>query len=315
MIIIISKLLEELEQGRDAVLATIVERHDSAPRGAGAMMLVGASGLLAGTIGGGGMELRSVRFACRLLEQRRSALEFFSLRAGDPEGVGVCGGDLRVLFQYIPADDGVWRSLAAELLERLEARRGGYLALSLSGGTPLLSDEAPEAGEERLFCIPLLCGERAVIFGAGHCARALAPLLRSVGFRVTVFDDRADYADPVRFPAAEYVICGDYENISASLTLTGEDYIVVMTQGHGSDFTVLEQALRVPPVYTGVIGSAKKAAVVNRRLRESGHSDAMIAQIHSPVGMAIRAETPEEIAVSIAGEMILERARLREELS
>ena len=139
-----------------------------------------------------------------------------------------------------------------------------------------------------------------------------APLLKTVGFRVTVMDCRPEYTDPADFPAAERIICGDYLHIDQYLELGSEDYVVVMTNGHSYDFDVLEQALRKKLAYIGVIGSRKKTAVVNQRLRDAGVSEEGIAQNHTPIGTAIKAVTPAEIAVSIAGEMIYERALRRE---
>ena len=155
-------------------------------------------------------------------------------------------------------------------------------------------------------------GERAILFGAGHCSLALCPVLKSIGFRVTVFDDRADLVTAERFPDAERLICGDFASISRYITVEPEDYAVVMTNGHAHDFTVQEQILRQPTAYVGVIGSRTKTASVNQRLRAAGVSQEAISSIHAPVGVAIKAVTPAEIAVSIAGEMIYERALRRE---
>ena len=113
------------------------------------------------------------------------------------------------------------------------------------------------------------------------------------------------------FPTAEEIICGDFTSIKDHLTVTEEDFVVIMTNGHMHDFHVEEQVLRGPFAYVGVIGSRTKTASVNRRLREAGIPEESIAQIHTPIGTAIRAVTPAEIAVSIAGEMILCRAERR----
>ena len=163
------------------------------------------------------------------------------------------------------------------------------------------------------FSLPLPIGERAVIFGAGHIARALVPLLRSVEFRPVVYDDRPALADPAAFPDAEQVVCGDFRNIADTLSLSPEDYVVVMTSGHLHDLEIQEQILRQELAYVGVIGSRAKIAAVNVRLREAGISEEKLRTVHTPVGTPIKAVTPAEIAVSIAGEMIYERACRRED--
>ena len=165
--------------------------------------------------------------------------------------------------------------------------------------------------QDGLFSMPLPIGERALLFGAGHISQALCPLLVTVGFRPVVFDCRPELATRKLFPTAEEVICGDFTSIKDHLTVTEEDFVVIMTNGHMHDFQVEEQILRGAFAYVGVIGSRTKTASVNRRLREAGIPEESIAQVHTPIGTAIRAVTPAEIAVSIAGEMILCRAERR----
>ena len=151
-----------------------------------------------------------------------------------------------------------------------------------------------------------------MVFGGGHCALALVPVLRSVGFRVVVFDDRPEFACKERFPEAEAVVCRAYTDIAGGLELTAEDYAVVMTSGHSHDFEVEEQLLRRPLAYVGVMGSHTKTAYVNKKLREAGVAEEDIRRVHTPIGVSIKAVTPEEIAGSITGERIYERALRRE---
>ena len=144
-----------------------------------------------------------------------------------------------------------------------------------------------------------------------HIRERLYPLLRSVDFRPWIFDCRPAFADRALFPDAEEVLCGDFTRIADYVTVTPEDYVVVMTSGHGFDFTVQEQVLRGETAYIGVIGSRRKTAAVNERLRAAGIPESAIARVHAPIGTAIRAVTPAEIAVSVAGEMICVRAERR----
>lgn len=308
---IFAKLLYEMEKGHDTVLVTIVEESGSTPRGVGAQMLVNAHGPQAGTVGGGNVENLSILRARELIGKKCGDLHEYKLHRNDTEDIGmVCGGDVTVLFTFIPAGDELWRTLAADLLDRMAKYRAGYLALPLSGARGRLTEELPEEG---IFALPVATGERALLFGAGHCALALAPVLRSIGFRVTVFDDRAELVTAERFPDAEALLCGDFGHLDRYLTVLPGDYIVVMTNGHVHDFTVQEQVLRHKSAYVGVIGSRAKTASVNQRLRQAGVDETAIAAIHTPVGVAIKAVTPAEIAVSIAGEMIYERALRREQ--
>lgn len=324
---LLTRLLAELAQQRDCVLVTLMEVRGSAPREAGAQMLVGREGLLSGTIGGGAVEGGSIALSLRLLEQRDSCVRDFPLHPQAEGDIGmVCGGDVQVHFQFIPARDELWQDTLRQTLALLEAHRPGWLLLALDGSAPaLLSREeqlcgpsdAPALREARLsraegwLSLPLPTGQRALLFGAGHISRCLCPLLATVGFRPVVFDDRPELAQPGRFPAAEQVICGDYGRIADYLTVTEEDFVVVLTSGHANDLQVQQQLLPGPFAYMGVIGSRKKTEAVNRRLRELGIPQQRIELVHSPIGTPILAATPEEIAVSIAGEMILTRARRR----
>lgn len=309
---IFENLLSLLDRGEDAVLVTVVSAQGSTPRGAGSQLLAGREGLITGTIGGGPGEAQALALAADLLKEGRSAVRRLELRHGG-ELDSVCGGEQTVLLQFVPGGGESWKALAREVLARLEARRGGWLALA-AGKTPALLEGGPAgpAWDGERLLLPLPMGERVVIFGGGHCALALIPVLRSVGFRVAVFDDRPEFASKERFPEAETVACHSYTDIAGGLTLTAEDYAVVMTSGHSHDFEVEEQLLRRPLRYVGVMGSRTKTAYVNGKLREAGVSEEAIQRVRTPIGTAIKAVTPEEIAVSITGELIYERALCRE---
>ena len=328
---IFSKLLYETEEGHDLMLVTVVADRGSAPRGAGAAMLVGERGRILGTIGGGAVEYRSEQYALTLLSEKRSALREFTLRPNAAEDIGMqCGGDVTVLFSYVPADDLRWSLVAGAVCDRIESGCGGWLISPLTGEVPSLY--APEGllagegvpGDAKELCLggavnrrgyysePLPIPGRVVIFGGGHIAQSLVPLLGTVDFRAVVLDNRPEYAAKELFPQADEVVCCEYEHIPDYVTLTGEDYVIIMTNGHAHDLTVEAQALRLPHAYLGVVGSRRKIAVVNEKLRALGIPEETIASVHTPIGVDIRAVTPAEIAVSILGELILCRAENRE---
>ena len=328
---IFAKLMYMLEKKLDTMLVTIISDRGSAPRGAGSQMLVGSEGRILGTIGGGAVEGTADAMARQLLRQKVSRCHLFQLHSGAKENIGmVCGGDVQLLFQYISGTSAVWQTLARKLLEMTAARVPGWLALKTDGSEPslltglgevVLGDSVsgqltadgwkPEQSSE-VFCLPLPIGERAIIFGGGHCAQALAPLLHTVGFRVTIFEERKEYGCRENFPTAEQIIVGDYTKISDNLQFTSDDYIVIMTNGHSFDLEVQDQVLRGDFAYVGVIGSRRKTASVNQKLRERGIPEDAIARVHTPIGTPIKAVTPEEIAVSITGELIYTRALRRE---
>lgn len=305
-----TKLIELLDNKQDAMIVTIIDEAGSSPRGRGSQMLVAASGQLLGTIGGGSVEKTSEQLGLELLQTRKSGIHHYELRKNVKEDIGMeCGGDVTVHFQFVDASIEAWKDLASEIVDRIENKTKAYLTLSLDGEIPTLTDE--EADDNKHFSMSLPIGERAILFGGGHVCKALAPILSSVGFRITVMDEREEFVTTERFPMAEERIVGDYTKIGDYLDIKPDDYIVVMTNGHTHDYDVEEYVLRRETAYVGVIGSAKKTASVNERLREAGVSEDMINYVHTPIGIDIKATTPEEIAISVTGEMVLVRATLR----
>ena len=329
---IFSKLLYEMEEEHDVMLVTVVADKGSAPRGAGAEMLVGANGRITGSIGGGAVEFQAEKLALELLSEKKSGIHEFTLRPNSREDIGMqCGGDVTVLFACVAGEDLRWNLLAGAVCDRIELGKEGWLIRPLSGGVPslygpegLLSGEPVEEARlaelctrhnvitEEYYAAPLPQFGRVVIFGGGHIAQALTPLLGAVDFRCIVLDNRPDYSKKELFAGAEDAICCDYEDIGASVTLSGEDYVIIMTNGHAHDLTVEEQVLRSPYAYVGVVGSRRKIAFVNETLMARGIPEEKLKTVHTPIGVDIRAVTPAEIAVSILGELILCRAEIRE---
>lgn len=191
---------------------------------------------------------------------------------------------------------GTW-PLSPDLLTRIARRTG-------KPGTRLLSEEGADLLVEATASPGTL-----FIFGAGHVSQPTARMAADVGFRVVVADDRAAFANRDRFPFAdEVLVLDDFETALSGLTLEADSFVVIVTRGHRYDKTVLAQALATPARYVGMIGSRSKRDAIYAALRAEGAGDADIARVHSPIGLSIGAETPEEIAVSIVAELIACRA-------
>jgi xanthine dehydrogenase accessory factor len=148
---------------------------------------------------------------------------------------------------------------------------------------------------------------RLVVVGGGHIGRSLCKLGAEVGFSVTVIDDRPDYANRERFPEADHVICGEFEPALAELPVAGTTYIVLVTRGHKQDELSLRCLVGRPAAYLGMIGSKRRTGAVLQHLADDGFDPAALARVHTPIGLDIGAETPEEIAVSIIAEIIMVR--------
>jgi len=146
------------------------------------------------------------------------------------------------------------------------------------------------------------------VFGAGHVSMQIVPLAARVGFQVVVIDDREDFADPGRFPEAAEIRCIPFENVMQRLPVDSASYVVIVTRGHMGDKTVLAQALNTGAGYIGMIGSRRKRDLIYQALLAEGFTQKDLDRVHSPIGIEIGAETPEEIAVSIVAELIQARA-------
>ena len=153
--------------------------------------------------------------------------------------------------------------------------------------------------EERLTQPP-----RVFIFGAGHVGTAIARAAEAAGFRVVVIDDRADYADASRFTGDVLTLVGDVNVALERYPLTSADAIVIATRGHRNDAVILERVATSPAGYVGLLGSKRKKIVVTKGLTAAGVPAKSLERVRVPVGLAIGAVTPEEIAVSVVAELI-----------
>ncbi len=313
-----------LTEGEALVLVTVIASSGATPRGAGARMLVGKEGRICGTIGGGAVEYRSQQIAARVLESKSSYGHDFTLTKDDVQNLGmICGGACNVFFHYIPAGDRetlalaeeaeAWFAQGGDLWLISDIAAGGRLTLARKDSplAPYLTRHPRRLQQEGmdLYLEQIHSSGRVYVFGGGHVAQELVPVLSHVGFRCVVMDDREEFTDPGLFTAAEEILRGDCRRIGDFVTIGGEDYVCVMTRGHAYDTVVQAQVLKCRPCYCGVIGSKGKAAGVRKVLKEEyGLMDEELDRVTTPIGLNIKGETPAEIAISIAAQMILHRA-------
>lgn len=185
----------------------------------------------------------------------------------------------------------------------------GLALQSLKQGIPLTARE----GELLVVAEPFFPEERLIVLGGGHIAMPLVEFAAKVGFSITVVDDRPAFANAQRFPLARQVLCEAFDRALKQLRITENDYIVIVTRGHRHDQVCLEQLLEgVEPFYTGMIGSRRRVGALKELLIEAGYDPARLSRIHTPIGLAIGAVTPEEIAVSILAELIACKRRVPE---
>ncbi len=338
---ILDETLEQLEAGRAFALVTLVADQGSTPRAAGAEMLVREDGSIAGTIGGGLIEHSMMQAAAAAVAERRSRRARADLSGADLTSGEkmVCGGAAEVLITYVAPGDAELLAVCSALRAAREAgRRVWYVSAplgedaaavehcALNEGGVVTGAAVCDAAELRaLTAAAALHGvatlpdgrtavlERveppalAVVCGAGHVGTEVAPLLARLGFRVVVVDDREEFAAAGRFPEARVEV-REFAGALAAVGVDERAYVVIVTRGHVHDLDVLEQALRLEARYVGVMASRSKRARMQAALREAGFADEAIGRVRSPIGLAIGAETPAELAVSIAAEIVQVRA-------
>lgn len=302
------------KENKACYLAALIESEGSAPRSSGAYMLVDAGGLVYGTIGGGAMEYAAVKQAQQRL-QSQQAESFEQAYDLSPAAGMACGGSCRVQFCYLAAGESTLQ-LANTVLQAADGGKPWWLLLPLGNGSLRITGDLPLKGRRGKFTLDGVdyYAEQygydglVYVFGAGHVARELVPLLERLGFGCVVLDDRAEFADPAVFPMAERVEQVSFDALAQACAVRAQDYAVVMTRGHVYDAQCERYLLNTPACYIGIMGSRNKARMAREALLAEGYTEAQLARIVTPIGLDIGSETPAEIAVSIAAQLIQVRA-------
>ena len=329
-----SEMKNRLENNEDLVLVTIVASSGATPRGTGARMLVGREGRISGTVGGGAVEFRSIELAKDVLDKHSSAVKRFILERNQIEDIGmICGGNVTIFFRYFKGGNAAIINLCETALAQFCEQKTTWLVTELTDGydgeiglyseklgvigdiEPTIADTISgqtkvfELGGKKYYSEQILSSGFVYIFGGGHVAQELVPVLAHLDFRCIVLEDRPEFATRELFPGAADTRLVNLENVREMEQVTSQDYIIVLTRGHKFDQIIEEQALRTPARYIGVIGSRHKIAQVEKNIMEHGFTRADLDRVTAPIGlMSIKAETPAEIAISIAGQLIAFRA-------
>ena len=330
-----------LRAGTPVALLAVLRSEGSSPGRQGFKMAVTADAV-AGSIGGGIMEHKWVELARQQLYDadaapllrpqvhRREAL-------ADRSGM-MCSGEQDVLLRPLrPAD----LPAVAAIEASLRTLGGGWLELrpdsglrfvdpgealvaketsaaSATGGAvaspqPAFYDYRP--GPAWRYRERLGFRDQLTIVGGGHVSLALSNIAAALDFELTVLDDRTDLPTFAGNQAAHHRHLIDYQHVAAAVPTSPHRYVVVMTVGYRTDAVVLRHLVGRPYRYLGVMGSAAKVAELRRGLREAGFSEAEIARLRGPIGVPIQSQTPEEIAISIAAELIQVRRARRDATS
>jgi len=263
-----------IEENVPFVIAEVIGTKGSAPRKRDAVLLMNFEEKTWGTVGGGLLEAETERH-CR--EQ---------LKTKEP---------LRT-YEFI-----------------LDETATGEGALEMGcGGDATIQIRCVDPQNPGTFVEDFKTSSQAYIFGGGHVALALDPVLRHIDFETTIIDDRAEYANTERFPASKAIVCDNFDHCFEEIEPDEDSFLIIVTRGHRGDLQVLRQALRKPHAYLGMIGSRHKNQILREQLLSEGFTQEELDKVCAPIGLDIKSETPEEIAISIAAEMILVRAEHNE---
>jgi xanthine dehydrogenase accessory factor len=305
--------------GRGAALATVIETWGSAPRPAGAQLAIGGDGALVGSVSGGCVEGAVAVEAAEAIADGTPRILEYGVADDDAFAVGLaCGGTIRVLLEPI-GGAGPDAGLLAEIVAARAARRplvyavhpGDWSRRLISGpGDPLWPEAEAALRADRSgfvgewFLQAVNPSPRLVIVGAAHVAQHLAPMARLAGFDVTVVDPRDAFATEARFPGTRLMVDWPDEAL-AEIGLDSRVAVVTLTHDPKIDDPAIVATLASDAFYLGCLGSRKTHAQRLTRLASLGPA---LERIHAPVGLAIGARTPAEIAVSILGQLV-ERLR------
>ncbi|MBS2212303.1 XdhC family protein [Carboxylicivirga mesophila] len=331
MLNIYQDLLQLIEQEQSVILGTLICKKGSAPQVPGASAIFNQKGLLKGTLGGGILEAEAERLACSHAADKHHLLRTINYTATiDDEAGAICGGEASFVLDFSPEkqveaffrmNSSLTHGKSGHLITLVDEQKG--IRRYWQEDKETLDDDlmpyrpyVVRCHQHQTTCYTkvdnvhvlvewLSPPQRLIIVGAGHIGQALCHMGSLLGFEVTVLDNRPEYANETMLPDARQLILGDLSDNIKKLQPTPDTYLVIVTQGHKTDYAALLACLQSDAGYIGMIGSKRKVQIIkddllNKNLATQAELDA----IYSPIGLDIGAKTVQEIAVSIAAELV-----------
>jgi len=318
-----------IAEGRRFATATVTQTWGSSPRPIGAVMGIRDDGVVIGSVSGGCVENAVIEEALIALQSGKpKELVFEAIGEDAIWDVGLsCGGKIQVWVEPDPVHrtSDIWSEMTTRVHQDLPIVMitdldSGDVSLWQPGNHELISglqaaydsrrSQQLDADGRRLFLAVYPARERALIVGSVHIAVPLVKYLKELGFETIVVDPRSGFATPERFPIAPDRILAEWPDTAIpKISITESTYVVVLTHDPKIDDVALAMLLREPVAYIGALGSRVTQAKRRETLLSQGFTDAEVDRIHGPIGLNIGAKTPEEIALSIAAEIVQVRRR------
>ncbi len=303
-------ILKEIELGNPSVVVTIINREGSAPNIPGAKMFVNLDSI-GGTVGGGLSESRLLELAKTILKEKDFSVKTVHMEhnenADDNRSGMICSGSQTFALTPLSKDD---KPTIEMIIEAYTKTKLGVLSISNKGINvdfgDLLTHDKSYSGDDHSWSYRENIGfqDKFFIIGGGHVSLALSNVIATLGFHITVLDDRKNLPTMAANTCAHVKDVISYKDISSIIPEGNNIYVVIMTYGHQSDELVLESIISKKCRYIGMMASAAKKQQIFTNLEEKGISKDLLNNIYSPIGIGINSNTPEEIAVSIAAELI-----------
>jgi xanthine dehydrogenase accessory factor len=297
--------LESLRKGHPTVLVKVVDHSGSVPGVTGTMAVVSDLGI-AGTIGGGAAEKQLLERA----REHREGAEIVRFRHTPAEGGTLCSGLQIFAVHRLTEND---EEALQAIVETFSHHRNGTLCLDSCGLTfepGVIGETTFTEGDGRWsFTEPLGLLDTLTIIGGGHVSLAFARVMATLPFRIVLLDDRPQLPTMEANTYAHERRVVDYELVTDHVPAGHHSWVAIMTYGHIHDRKVLGKLLGRDYAYLGVLGSKAKIHAMFAEMRREGASSEDLERVHAPVGLPIGSHTPEEIAISIAGEIISIRNR------
>lgn len=295
----------------NVVLLYVLQSEGSSPGRQGFKMAVAADGTFFGTIGGGIMEHKFVELAKAALRDHASGADIYKQvhdkSVTKNQSGMICSGEQTIFLYHIQEKDvkhihALVHSLAANRNGRLQLNKTG---INFSEDIPSVNYHLEHTGDDFLLIEKTGYKNRLHIIGGGHCALAFSKLMREMDFYIHVYDDRkALNTMEQNIFAHEQTLLGSYAELTAWVQAGNNVYVVIMTFGYRSDDIALTALLGKQFKYIGMLGSKKKIEKMFKEYQEKKLNDDDLKNIHSPIGIQVKSQTPAEIAVSIAAEII-----------